>query len=222
MTISALIDKQDNFEIIRDQIASILAMEVVSQKALAVTAGKDQADWDLRVFTERTNPWEQWLETTDRLPPIVNVWYDSSTFQLAGSNLSQRQSTEGTFNIDCYGRGVAEDITAGGHIPGDQRAAADVQRALMLVRNILMASEYRELAFPPGNISQRWPQSIVMFQPQFDGIAVQRVIAARISLQVKFNEFSPQQTEGQLCFLNIDVTRADNGEILFEADIDFS
>ena len=57
-----LIDKQDSFEIVRDQIAAILKTEITSQIALATTAGKPNPDdWKLRIFSERANPWEQFL-----------------------------------------------------------------------------------------------------------------------------------------------------------------
>ena len=59
--ISELIDKQDNFEIVRDQIAAILVNEVASQMALATAEAKDPEDWNLQIFTERSNPWEKWL-----------------------------------------------------------------------------------------------------------------------------------------------------------------
>ena len=54
--IDTLIDKQDNFEIVRDQIAVILALESVSQVARAIAASSCQ--WKdsilLRVYYSRT------------------------------------------------------------------------------------------------------------------------------------------------------------------------
>jgi len=71
-----LIDKQDSFEIIRDQIAAILSTEVASQMALAIAEAKEPNDWKMRIFIERSNPWEQWLNNpTEDKSPIVNVWY---------------------------------------------------------------------------------------------------------------------------------------------------
>ena len=140
--IQNLIDKQDSFEVIRDQIAAILATETASQMALATAATKDPQDWKMRIFTERSNPWEQWLnEQTDK-SPIVNVWYDNSNFDPSASNIVERQGTDAIFNIDCYGYGVSSDDGATGHNPGDKEAALAVQKALRLVRNILMAAEY--------------------------------------------------------------------------------
>ena len=66
-----LIDKEDTFEIVRNQIALILANESASQVALATTAGKPDPNlWALKVYTERSNPWEQALnDKTARTHP---------------------------------------------------------------------------------------------------------------------------------------------------------
>lgn len=221
MTIAALIDKQDNFEVIRDQIAAILATEVASQMALATAGGKDPDDWKLRIFSERSNPWEQLLnEQTDR-SPIVNVWFDNSNFDPAASNISERQKTEGVFNIDCYGYGISSDEMGGGHNPGDKEAAFEVHKALRLVRNILMAAEYTYLGLR-GVVWQRWPQSITVFQPQLDGRQMQQIVGARLAFRVVFNEFSPQVPAETLELVSVDVMRTEDGEIVVEADYDYT
>jgi hypothetical protein len=60
-----------------------------------------------------------------------------------------------------------------------------------LARNIIMAGAYTYLGLR-GLVWKRFPQSISMFQPQIENRAVQRVVGARLALQVHFNEFSPQ------------------------------
>ena len=220
MTISTLIDKQDNFEVIRDQIVAILATEVSSQMSLATTAGKDPDDWKLRIFNERSNPWEQWLnDGTDR-SPIVNVWYDNSSFAPGKSNISERQASETVFNIDCYGYGVSRDDGAG-HVPGDRDAAFEVQKALRLVRNILMSAEYTYLGLR-GLVWQRWPQSVTVFQPQLDARQMQQIVGARLALRVSFNEFAPQVEPVTLELIYLDVIRNEDGEIVVEADYDYT
>lgn len=221
MTISTLIDKQDSFEIIRDQIAAILAIEVASQMQLATDGGKDPNDWKLRIFTERSNPWEQLLNEQSDQSPIVNVWYDNSNFDPSGSNIVERQKTEGVFNIDCYGYGMSKDDGGTGHVPGDKEAALEVQRALRLVRNILMAGEYTYLSLR-GLVWQRWPQAVTVFQPQIDARQIQQIVGARLAFRVVFNEFSPQVEAETLELLSVDVIRAEDGEIYFEADYDYT
>ena len=217
-----LIDKQDNFEIIRDQIAGILALETVAQQALATAAAKDPDDWKLRIFAERSNPWEELLNEQDDRSPIVNVWYDNSTFVPGSSNMSERQKADGILNIDCYGYGISSGDGVG-HKPGDREAAFEAHHALRLVRNILMASENTYLQFPRGTIIWgRWPQSTTVFQPEIDGRTIQQIVGARLAFRVSFNEFSPQYQHETLDFVSVDVLRAENGEILVEADYDYT
>lgn len=216
--IESLINKQDTFEIIRDTIAQILADESANQEALATAAGEDPDEWKLRVFIERSNPWEQWLtpSTPTDKSPVVNVWYDSSTFDKASSNTIERQTTDGRFNIDCYGYGVsASDGT--GHTPGDEAAALKAQQAVRLVRNILMSGQYTYLGLR-GTVWQRWVQSITVSQPQQGSTPAVQVVGARLQLTVRFSEFSPQVEPQILEAVAIDITRADDGRVLAQVE----
>lgn len=219
--IAELIDKQDNFEIIRDKIAAILATEVANQMQLATDAGKDPNDWKLRIFSERSNPWENFLNDQTERSPIVNVWYDNSNFDPSASNIVERQKTEGVFNVDCYGYGISSDELAGGHNPGDKEAAFQVHKALRLVRNILMAAKYTYLDLR-GTVWGRWPQSITVFQPQLDAQQIQKIVGARLALRVVFNELSPQVVAETLELVSVDVKRAEDGEVVVEADYDYT
>ena len=216
-----LINKKDNFELVRDQIAGILALETLAQVALATAASEpDPDDWKLRIFTERSNPWEQFLNDDTDKSPLVNVWYDGSTFDESGSNIVERQKTVGIFNIDCYGYAISEDDGAG-HKPGDREAAFEAQKAARLVRNILMAAENTYLQMR-GLVWQRWPQAVNIFQPQQNDRPIQNIVAGRLTFKVLFNEFSPQITGDTLEYLAIDVLRAEDGSIYFEADYDYT
>ncbi len=221
MTIATLIDKQDNFEVVRDQIAAILVTEVASQMALATTAGKDPDEWKLRIFTERSNPWEQLLNSQTDQSPIVNIWYDNSNFDKSKSNVMERQLSNTIYNIDCYGYGLSKDDGGSGHLPGDREASFKVQQALRLTRNILMAAEYTFLGLQ-GLVWERWPQSITVFQPQLDGNQMQQIVGARLAFSVSFNEFSPQFVPEILEFLSVSVTRTEDGEIVLNADYDYT
>lgn len=225
--IPTLIDKQDGFEIVRDQIAAILVLEAANQMALAVIAEKDPLLWKLRVFTERSNPWEQFLNLPDEADrsPIVNVWYETGSFPKGKGDVVEEQTHKGTFNIDCYGLGVSEDDGNGGHIPGDEKSAFETQRAVRLVRNILMAgvNTYLQLRQKEGGIvGGKWIESIALFQPSIDGVTVQNVVGARISLTVDFKELSPQAQPEVLELLTVDIKRAEDGELLAEADFDYT
>ena len=220
--INELIDKQDNFEIVRDRIAQILANESANQMILADGAGENPELWKLRVFKERTNPWEQFLnEQTDK-SPIINVWFDGTVFNKSASDSIESQKSEATFNIDIIGLAVSENIVGGGHIPGDEAAAYNLQRGLRLVRNIIMSAQYRYLDFPRGLVWDRWIDSVSIFQPTPEEQAVQKVVGGRISLKVDFNEYAPQFQPETLEFISVDVHRSEDGQIVAEADYDYN
>ena len=218
--IQTLIDKQDTSEIVRDQIAAILATETANQQALATTAGKNPDDWKLRIFTERSNPWEQFRGSETEESPLVNVWYDNSFYDESKSNVVSEQMSETVYNIDVYAMGVSGD-NGSGHTPGDKQAALECQRAIRLVRNILMASENTYLQLR-GTVWNRWPQSVTCFQPQSSENTVEKIVAARIALRVRFTEFSPQYVGQPLELLTTTVKRAEDGSIYFTADYDYT
>jgi hypothetical protein len=226
--ITTLIDKQDTFEIVRDKIAVILREETVEQMNLATAAGKDPADWDLKIYIERFNPWEQFLNdapaTRASTTPIVNVWYDSSNFDKGPSDTFAEQDCTGTFNIDVYGFGRATANQAGGQNPGDKAAALNAQHGVRLVRNILMASVYNVLGFeqPQRVIGQRWVQNITAFQPEQGSQPVQNVSALRIIFAVRFTEFSPQYEAVDLEIVGVEVLKTPEGEVLAEAEYDYT
>ena len=218
--IPTLIDKQDNFEIIRDQIGAILAVEVQSQMAKAVTAGKETQLWDFKSFNEGSNPIEDYLNQKVVTTPIVNVWYDRSVVDLGTSNPTEQQKFDGIFNIDCYGYGVAKGDGGTGQIPGDLDAKFELERILRLVRNILMSSINIYLQLQ-GNVWTRMTNSIISFQPEAEPSTVQQIAAARIEMGVQFSEFSPQGAESVIEFLAVDVLREETGLLVAEAHFDF-
>lgn len=223
--IDTLIDKQDNFEVVRDQIAAILAAETINQQALAIQAAKDPDLWKFSVYTERIIPWESLIDqSTGEITgdmPLINVWYDNGTFPGSGGDTVERQTHEGIFNVDCYGAAITRDIQGGGHKPGDEEAAFEAQRIVKLARNILMAgiNAYLQLR---GTVGQRWTQSITPFLPQQNDRPVQNIMAVRLALRVRFNEYSPQATPTDLEEVAIEIKRAEDGKIIIEQIIDLT
>ena len=215
-----LIDKQDAFEIIRDQIAAILVLEVANQKALATTAGKDPALWDLKIYLERANPFEAYLDDNPDVTPIVNVWFDNEQFDKGASNLVERQKGTGIFNIDVYAVGVTESDGAG-HKPGDREAALNAQRGIRLIRNILMAAENMYLQLTRQTAWDRIPQAITLFQPTIGDQPVQKVMGARLALSVSYNEFSPQVNGEIMELLSVDIKRTEDDQLVAEADYNY-
>jgi len=225
-TLKTLIDGKDTFEVIRDRVAYILAQESVNQQNLAAAeAGKNPADYALRVFIERLLPWQEWIDfdsvETDRTP-IVNVCFDSDNIELASSSLADQQKYVGKFNIDCYGLGISSERPIGGYDPGDKGSAVAAQHAGRIVRNILMASENLYFRFPRGVVWQRYIESRTMFQPKAVDVAVQHVAGLRLVLSVGFTEGSIQYVPETLEYLGATIFRTDDDEVYAEVDIDYT
>jgi hypothetical protein len=225
--ITTLIDKQDTAEIIRDEIAAILADELANQQALATAAAKDPRLWTIRVFLERSAPWQEYLDPDGTpqidLPPLVNVTLDALNYNANQSGSVDKQHCSATFHLDVYAAGISENDFSGGHTPGDRRAAVEAQRAVKLIRNILMAGQFTYLGIPfRGIVGSRRFGSIAFFQPQIDARAVQNIVAARMTFEVDFNEFSPQYQPELLELVSVTVKRTGTGEILATADYDYT
>lgn len=214
--ILSLIDKRDNAEIIRDEIAAILLVESTKQQELAEDESKDPELWRLRIFTERANPWDEFSGDSPDTAPLINIWWDNSNDDEKASNIVERQRVVGTFNVDCYGWGVSVESDEG-HNPGDEGAALEAQRAARLVRNILMSAQYCYLGMR-GVVGRRWRASAQAFQPAIDSRPVAHVSAVRIAMRVEFNEFSPQHIPVPLALISVAVKRTTTGEVIFTAD----
>lgn len=222
MTLTTLIDKQDNSEIIRDQVSAILALETASQTALATLAGKPSPEeWTFRVFQERANQWECFPYNSTDIVPVVNVWVDNSVFIKSRSNSIERQGADLTLNIDCYAPGLTTLPTADTQISGDENAAIVAQRVARLVRNILMAAEYTYLGLR-GTVGQRWIESITLFQPQQGNQTAHHTMGARLVLKITYNEFSPQYELETLELLTAEVSRTGDGEVVLNASYDYT
>ncbi len=207
--IETLLVTPDNVEVVRDQIAAILAVEIAKQAELGLTPVP-------RVFVERSNPWGQLLEEPANEQPIINVWFDTASFDGAASNIVERQKCDGTFNVDVYAFGTSAEGDEG-HAPGDEVAALACQRTLRLVRQILMSAHYTYLGLR-GTVWKRWPQTITMFRPTTDDRSAQNIVAGRLALVVTFNELAPQVEGEPLETLSLEVKRAETGELYLSAE----
>ena len=219
-----LIDKQDTVEIVRDQIARILANESANQMQLALSSGKSPEPWLFLTTVDRANAYEQALNNPKdpkNRTPIVNVWFRSGDFDKSSSNVVSRQAMNARFVVDCYGFGITKDIPGGGHLPGDEDASNECHRIMRLVRNILMASKNTYLQLQ-GLVWERWVLTQELFQPRFDNQHGLQVVGGRIIFECKFNEFAPQFVAPELEGINVDIKRSEDGFLLAEADFDYA
>lgn len=224
--ITTLIEGQDNFERVRDRIAEILVLESAGQQALALAADPPRNPdlWKLRVFVERSAPWEEWQtdpgDPSYNSAPLVNVSVDTGTYNERSSNTIHRQSQSVTYNVDCYGQGYSRETEAG-HDPGDEAAAFEAQRAFRLARNILMASVHNYLGLK-GTVGKRFPQGFEAFTPALDAQTVVKVQGLRFRLVVDMNEFSPQYEGQSLEEIGVEVVRQGTGEVLLAATFHYT
>jgi hypothetical protein len=122
---------------------------------------------------------------------------------LAG-NSATAQQFDGTFYIDVYAYGKAEE-TDTGHDPGDVVAYNNVRRGVRLVRNIITHEDYMYLDLR-GVVTKRRFRSIEYFQPQLDGQFVQNVIAYRMALDVTYGEFALSAKTEDLNLIEVTLT----------------
>jgi hypothetical protein len=229
--ITTLISGPDAFEIIRDQIAAILVVESQAQQGLAIQANQNPALWKLRVFAERTDPWsffeeqpkvgdEQTGHVQDRTDrsPAVNVWFDQDQVDRRASDPIQEQHHDAVFTVDCIGCGVAREATTG-HVTGDESARREAQRAMRLVRQILMAGHYTTLGLT-GLVGERMTLRRQMLSVP-GGDNVTSVSVARYELGVRFIELSPQYEGQPLELISAEVLRAPNGQVLLRASFPY-
>jgi hypothetical protein len=213
-----LIDKQDTSEIVRDQIAAILLSESESQRALAIAAGKDESQWTFRTFTERSNPWSEFLDATEPQPPVINVTLENCDYQMGTSTIvGDFTGTSAMFNIDCYGHGMSADEVGPGHTVGDEMGSLEAQRAARFVRNVFASAYYTYLGMRK-TVHRRWIEGITIMQPSLEGRELQQVVAARMALRVEFNEFAPQYEGEILELISATIKRKETGEIYFVGD----
>jgi hypothetical protein len=221
-----LIDKFDNFELVRNEIAAILAKETVNQQLLADAAGKDPDLWKFDVFIERSRPWESLTSSENPVFPVVNVWFDSENF--AGNqsfNALLQTAEDGIFNIDIFTVAINKKSAGEGYITADRQAVLDRDRIVRLVRNILFSvppnntlpgEDYTFLNLK-GIVGYRRIQSIKTFQPEYDKQAV-TVVTARVALAVKYIETSLEGPDQDLDLIQVDTITTDGGQVIFTFD----
>lgn len=224
MSLQKLVSLTDTRSLIRDRIAFILKSESAAQMILAeADPVLDPQLWRLRVFSDRSNPWDQ--TDSHKQTPIVNVWAETSSLEGRASDGIHCGVFSTTYHLDCYAFGCAED-TDEGHNPADVAASQAADRASALVRGILSAGQYtylgftQEKFFTPEQVSAgalqmcygRRIESITSFQPVAADRPVDRVQAVRIDMIVRHPEFS-QEFEGPILEeVGVSLTKAPSGE----------
>ena len=101
--VQELLKNPDNIEIVRDQLAGILALELLHQHELA-EADPDLAakeDYNVHVYIENDEPWA--VQDEDNPFPAINVSFDS--YSIDTDDGSNDRIVNGKYYIDCYAAG---------------------------------------------------------------------------------------------------------------------
>jgi len=213
--ITTLINKQDSNEIIRDQLGAILAIEVSNQRTLATAAELDPDDFSFSVYIEQAKPWES------EEMPLANVVFDNDRFDNKNSNIIDRQRATGTFFIDCYAKKETTDSYS-----GDELSSKEADRIARLVRNIIMAGEYTYLCLGTRELStsivtRRYVVRREKFQPDTRNEAYENIIACRLTIEVEYDEFSPQ-VEMEDFELLINSCKREDEKVYFSTEYDMT
>ena len=220
MTLPALIDGLETYEVVQGQVAAILKAESLSQQALATAAGKDPRDWEFRVFEDRTEAWDEFKEPDSDgfVAPLISITANTETFDKSRS-AELEQGGIASFNLDCMGYGQACAV-GGGHEKADHRAEREAKRASGLVRRILMAGPYMRLGFDASFIDlvgDRWiSQRTFSRVPQPGSF---QIMCARLVLEVEVTETSQAMQPVTLKKLLLNLTKdTTTGELLAAAE----
>ncbi len=222
--ITTLIDKQDTYEIIRDQVGKILKLEIENQKVLATAAEKNPDLWDMNIYIERERPYfaktdGNGEESGALKKGIVNLFFDNDSLKNSGSDSFSTFLAKGKIMIDCYGMksSVKEDDELK---HGDELSAYEAERVCKLVRNILMSGQYNLLGFDGVKANGRsvvqksYIASRQKYTPEPKNSAYQALTGMRLILEVEYFEYSPQVILENMESLITECYNSE-GEILF-------
>jgi len=221
--ITQLINKQDSFELIRDQVAAILEIEKENQKLLS---GASAADYDFSVFIEKFHPWELLINSNGDIlsdTPLINVFFDTASQNSGQTSLpSQTHVYDGIINIDCYGAKNTEEVSEGVHLAGDELAARESQRIARLARNILAFNEYYPKLALSGIVNFFTIKQLNSLQPNIQDRPSSNIMVTRIMLNVNYNEFNFSTVPATLELLVSKCTRQEDGSLYFQQNFEYT
>lgn len=201
----------DNIEVIRDQIAALLAVDFRRQAELAAESEAiDSGDYNVAVYVECDDPLQYVDEDTPGANPFpcVNVILDSTDANKGTASVN-KQAFTAKFYVDCYAEGNdAED----GEF--SYKAAQRAWKTARLVRRILRAeaNTYLRLRGIVGRVS--W--SFQAGEPSNTRSAI-KVKMVRVTLTVDYVE-NVAITEGELDWDIVGIVADENGRVHFGDD----
>jgi hypothetical protein len=208
MEVNELLVDPDGVEVVRDQVAGILALELENQYAIARKMPDLQSpeDYNVRVYIENDEPW---AVQDERNPfPAINVSFDR--YMIDTDDGTNGRIITASYDIDCYAAG---NYTGQGF--AGRRAKLKSLKTARFARNILQAGNYRYLGLR-GTVNFQHIKSCTSGIVKDDKGAV-KIGVQRIVLEVEFHETSPQVQGVDLDVLGINI-RKDTGEVLLDIE----
>ena len=211
--INVLIDKKDNFELIKYKIASILKSELENQKSLAKAISEDKTkDYDMKIFIDKVNPLSIYSEARTQNEkgqlPIVNITFDGDDLTLEGSGNIGQQKVRGTYYIDCY---AFKNKKTGKE--GDEEASREADRIGTIIRNILMFDGYITLDMQRVVVRRYVTKREKMIN---QNSSAENVSAMRLIFEVEYLEESVRNQTYTLEEVFGQCILAQTSEVLFE------
>lgn len=214
-TLTELIPYSSNVQLVIDRIAEILVYELANQQALA---GVGASDYDIRVFTDRFNPLDQFSNDNRSL---VNIELSDESTQTNVTATYGKQQEGVTINLYVYSVGVASETPAG-HIPADYDAAVKVKKTRNIINRILKADINSNLQLPRNVVNSVIIQSGQYLIPDFDNRDFGPTVAMRISLTCNIIE-EPMINNGvPLDSIVIDIEKDDTGQVYAKLEYDYT
>lgn len=209
--LNGLQSEKDNIEVIRDQIAALLAVDFRRQAVLAAESGAtDSGDYNVAVYVESDDPLQYVDEDTQGANPFpcVNVILDSSDFGRGTASVN-KQAFTAKFYVDCYAAGNDADDGEFSH-----KAALRAWKTARLVRRILRAeaNTYLRLRGIVGRVS--W--SFQAGEPSNARGAI-KVKMVRATLSVDYVE-DVAIAEGALDWDVAGIVADESGRVIFGGD----
>lgn len=201
---TTLQSEPDNIEVIREQIAALLVLDLEEQYRLAKEAeDPNKKDYDVSVFVEKDNP-IQFVEKAENPFPLVNVSLESA--EQAGSTATvNKQSMTATFYVDVYATGNTDSLEDKG-----MKASMKAWKTARLVRRILRAetNTYLRLRGIVGGVSLSFQSG----EPADVQSAI-RVKMVRVTAKVDYTE-NVEITSGPGIEVISMTVKDDTGEVI--------
>lgn len=159
-----------NFELIRDRIGQILAVEIANQSTLQTNTAINA-----EVYNERIVPFDK----TDL--PAINV-----SFAMGDYSAKYANKTDGifTYNIDVYAKAKTKVNEL-----GDVVSTSNLHKVIGIIQYVLSDARYNTLLFAPPSLSNTMVQSIKIADNKTDEQDATSMTMGRLIFNVNCNDF---------------------------------